>query len=119
MKYLFMLLFSLAIVVGATAFTGEYEKSPPAVPTVVVVADDAIVGVALATAEFRQDITTEAGSYLTFEAVIPYSEYNLVASLKQRVRWQDPSLYLTSIKREQLTKVKPTVNNRSCLEFNC
>lgn len=119
MKFLFMLLFSLAIVVGATAFTGEYEKSPPAVPTVVVVADDAIVGVALATAEFRQDITTEAGSHLTFEAVIPYTEFNFIAPENGRVRWQHYSLDDKLAKSKQPFNVKPTLRNRSCLELNC
>lgn len=118
MKYLFMLLFSLAIVTGVAAFNGEYEKSPPA-PTEVVIAYNVDV-VALATAEFTQDITKEAGSYLTFEAVIPYSELNFVAPVKQRVRWQHSSFYLTPINKTNEAKVTPTLRlNRSCLELNC
>lgn len=119
MKKLFMLLFSLTIVIGVSAFSGVHEKSPP-VPTELVSANDAIISVTLATAELKQDITNEAVNYLNLEAVIPYTEFNLVAPENHRVRWQHPSSYLTSINNEQQAKVKPTLRlNRSCLELNC
>lgn len=120
MKYLFMLLFSLVIVTGVSAFNGDNDKSPP-VPTELVSAYEGIVSVTLATAEFRQDITNEAGSHLTFEAVMPYTEINLVTPVKQRVRWQNSSLDDNSIKAiNNISKaVLPTYRNRSCLELNC
>lgn len=119
MKYLFMLLFSLAIVTGVTAFTGDNDKSPP-VPTELVSANDAIISVELATAELKQDITNEAKSHLIFEAVMPYTEINLVATVNQRVRWQDHLLNDKANKTTQPARVKPTLQkNRSCLELNC
>jgi len=117
MKKVFMLLFALTIVIGTSAF-GEHEKSPP-VPTVVVAYDTNLNVVALATAEISRDITTEAENHLIIEAVIPYTEFHLVASEKQRVRWQRYSLDVTNNKI-QSAKVKPTLQkNRSCLELNC
>jgi hypothetical protein len=122
MKYLFTILIAFITVIGVSAFTGDYDKSPP-VRAVVSLSDNSyeVITVNVIHAELDQsgdNKTTD--NDLKYFAVVPHTEITLPVISKQRVRWDSSAIFYTSIKNLPARENRPTlINSRSCIELNC